>query len=73
MASQKLTVTVRVNVEISPAALKTIVAMTKQLAGRNEKGYYRVDTADAVSRMISRFLAEKGFDDYVQHRDHYPS
>ena len=65
--------TVRINavVEITAASLQTIVAQAKKRAGRNEKGYYRVDTADKVAEMISRFLLEKDFESYVKDGKNY--
>jgi hypothetical protein len=63
------TVIVNVNIEITTSALQTIVENAKKSVGRNEKGYYRVDTADKVSEIISRFLAEKDFDAYVMAGD----
>ena len=65
------TIVVHVNVEISTESLQTIVETVKQLAGRNEKGVYRVDTADAVSNMISKFLREKNFEAYVKDVGNY--
>ena len=64
-------ITVHVNVEITTASLQTIVENVKQLAGRDENGVYRVDTADKVSEMISRFLFENDFEDYVKHIVNY--
>jgi broad-specificity NMP kinase len=49
-------ITVHVNVEITAASLKTIVENVKRIAGHDEKGVYRVDTADKVSEIISQFL-----------------
>ncbi len=60
------TVTVRANVEMTPGSLQWIVQNAKELAGKNEKGYYTVDTADKVGEMISRFLIEKDFESYVK-------
>ena len=57
---------IHINVEISATALQTIVAYAKQSAAKSESGAFRVDTADQVSEVISRFLEEKNFDDYVQ-------
>ncbi len=71
MNSEKETITIRVNVEIPPAALETIVGTVREMAGRNVKGHYQVDTADAVGTMISRFLAEKGFEAFVGEPAHY--
>jgi hypothetical protein len=64
-------ITVHVNVEITAASLQTIVDNVKHIAGRDEKGLYRVDTADKVSEMISRFLQENDFEGYVKHIENY--
>jgi hypothetical protein len=64
-------ITVHVNVEITTASLQTIVENVKQLAGRDENGVYRVDTADKVSEMISRFLFDKDFEGYVKNIENY--
>jgi hypothetical protein len=57
--------TIHVNVEISTTALQAIVANAKRLACKDADGICRVDTADQVSLMISRFLEEMNFDAYV--------
>jgi hypothetical protein len=64
-------ITVHVNVEITTASLQTIVENVKQLAGRDENGVYRVDTADKVSEMISRFLFDNDFEGYVENIENY--
>ena len=56
---------VHVNVQISAAALQAIVANAKKTADKDANGTYRIDTADQVSVIISRFLDEKDFDSYV--------
>jgi hypothetical protein len=56
---------VHVNVRISADALQAIVANAKLLAAKDVDGICRVDTADQLSIMISRFLDEKDFDKYV--------
>jgi len=71
MNESKDMITVHVNVEITTASLQTIVENVKQLAGRDEKGVYRVDTADKVSEMISRFLFDNDFEGYVKHIENY--
>ena len=65
MGLSENTLAVNVVIELPPAALQAIVENAKRLAGRNEKGHYKVDTADKVGEMISRFLAEKDFDGFV--------
>lgn len=64
---------VHVNVEISAVALQAIVANAKLTAPKDANGNYRVDTADYVSAMISRFLADRDFDSFVMDVDNYPS
>ena len=68
-ASNKLVV--HVNVQVSADALQAIVANAKLLAAKNANGVYRVDTADQLGIMISRFLDEKNFDSYVLDLDNY--
>lgn len=57
---------IHVNVDITAAALQSIVSYAKQLAHKNENGTLCIDTADQVSEMISRFLEEKDFEAYVK-------
>ena len=65
MNVSKDTIVVNANVEMTTKSLQTIVEKAKQEVGRDEKGVYRVDTADKVSEMISRFLLEQDFEGYV--------
>jgi hypothetical protein len=65
------TIEVHANVVMTTASLKAIVDNSKKLAGRNEKGHYTVDTADAVSGMVSRFLLERDFESYVRDEKNY--
>jgi len=69
MAEIKDTITVHLNVEMTTRSLETIVENAKKKVGRDEKGVYRVDTADSVSKMVSRFLLEKDFESYVELAD----
>jgi len=62
---------VHVNVEISAAALQAIVANAKHLAAKDSEGICRVDTADQLSIMISRFLDERDFDNFVLDLNNY--
>jgi hypothetical protein len=59
------TIKVHVNVEITPVSLQAIVKNAKIIAGRDQKGVYRVDTADKVSEMITKFLLEKDFESFA--------
>ena len=72
MDESRQTLVVRANVEITPGTLQTIVRISKEIAGPDEKGFYRIDTADKVSEMISKFLYEKDFEAYVQDKANYP-
>ena len=65
------TIAVRINVEMTPASLQAIVENAKKIAGTGDKGYYTVDTADKVGEMISRFLLEKDFEDFVTNIENY--
>jgi hypothetical protein len=71
MPAKKDTVIVRANVEMTATSLKAIVENAKKVAGPDEKGVYRVDTADKVSEMISRFLLESDFESFVKNVDNY--
>ncbi|MCP4690526.1 MAG: hypothetical protein GY859_20895 [Desulfobacterales bacterium] len=64
-------ITVHVNVEMTAASLQAIVENAKKMAGRDEKGYFRVDTADKVGELISRFLLEKNFESHVKDLTNY--
>ena len=72
MSTSKETILVRVNVELVTEALQAIVRIAKEITGPDERGIYRVDTADKVGEMISKFLLEKDFESYVQEIDNYP-
>lgn len=72
MSESKQTLLVRADVELTPEALQAIVQNAKEIAGPDDKGVYRVDTADKVSEMISKFLLEKDFEAYVQDIANYP-
>jgi hypothetical protein len=71
MTDDTPTVRVHVNIELSAASLQAVVTNSKKKAGRDEQGRYRVDTADALSALISTFLREKGFEAYAQDIDNY--
>jgi hypothetical protein len=71
MTASKEMITVHVNVDITVTSLQTIVENVKQIAGPDENGVYRVDTADKVSEMISQFLFEKDFEGYVNNIENY--
>lgn len=71
MSESKDTMVVRANVEMTTASLQAIVENSKKVAGRDEKGRYRVDTADKVSEMISRFLLENDFESFVKNIENF--
>ena len=71
MSKSKDTIVVRANVEMTTASLQAIVQNAKEVSGPDEKGVYRLDTADKVAEMISRFLLEKDFESYVKDIDNY--
>ena len=62
---------INVTIDISASTLQTIVKNAKQIAGADEKGIYRVDTAEKVNEMVSSFLKENAFDEYVNNIDNY--
>jgi hypothetical protein len=66
MTDEKDLIEIHVNLKITTASLRTIVENCKKITGRNEKGYFRVDTAGKVNTMISRFLLENDFEGYVR-------
>ena len=72
MGESKETITVNVNVEMTAASLQAIVENAKKVEGRNEKGVYRIDTADKVSEMISNFILENDFESYAKNIENYP-
>ncbi|RLC20732.1 MAG: hypothetical protein DRI57_04125 [Deltaproteobacteria bacterium] len=71
MPESKEMIDVHVNVEITTETIQAIVENAKKIAGPDEKGFYRVDTADKVSEMISRFLLENDFERYVKNVENY--
>lgn len=71
MPESKEMIDVHVNVEITTEILQAIVENAKKVAGPNNKGFYRVDTADKVSEMISRFLMENDFESFVKDIENY--
>lgn len=71
MSGSQNFIRVHANVDITVDTLQTIVANAKQVAGKDNKGIYRVDTAEKVSEIISKFLQEKNFERYVCNLDNY--
>ena len=64
-------ISVNVNVDIPTQALKRIVEQVKRQVGVGERGYYQVDTAAVVGKLISEFLLEKDFQAYSNDPAHY--
>ena len=71
MPEKKDTLIVRASVEMTAASLQAIVENAKNVSGPDERGIYRVDTADKVSEMISRFLLENDFESFVKNINNY--
>lgn len=71
MTAPSDTLVVNANVTITVGSLQAIVANAKKHAPRNEKGHFRVDTADKVSEMISRFLLENDFERFASDPANY--
>jgi len=71
MANRSDTVRVNVTLDISGETLQTIVRTAKEIVGRNEKGHYRIDTADLLEDLLASFIDENGFDAYVGNRENY--
>ncbi|MCG6908758.1 MAG: hypothetical protein LJE94_01385 [Deltaproteobacteria bacterium] len=71
MSQPDTTIAVNVIVEMTTEALQAIVEQAKRMTGRNAKGHYKVDTADKVGEMISRFLAAYDFDAFVNDPANY--
>ena len=71
MNESKETIRVNVNVEITPASLQAIVENAKIIAGKDQRGVYRVDTADKVSEIITKFLLEKDFESFALDIDNF--
>lgn len=62
---------IHVNLDIHPVTFQTIVANAKKNAGCDAQGRYHVDTAEMVGTIISRFLSENNFSEYVQNINNY--
>ena len=66
------TIEIHTNVIMTTQSLKSIVENSKRMSTRNEKGHYKLDTADAVGKMISRFLLERDFESFAEDQNNYP-
>ena len=62
---------INVTIDIATSTLQTIVENAKNIAGADEKGIYRVDTAGKVNEMVSSFLKKYDFNKYVNNIDNY--
>lgn len=71
MSENSQMIRVHVNIELSAAALKAVVANSKKKAGADGNGHFRVDTADALAALISRFLREREFDRFAEDMANY--
>ena len=66
--------TIKVNaiVTMTTASLQAIVGNAKVLVGPDAKGRFKVDTAELVNRMVSKFLMERDFESYVNDISNFP-
>ncbi len=71
MSESSPLVRVHINIELSTTALQAVVANSKKKVGPDEQGRYRVDTADTLAALISKFLQEKGFDEFARDTANY--
>lgn len=59
-------ITINTRIRIPAIIIETVVKNAKQMAGADEKGIYRVDTAEKLNELISSFLKTKNFAEYVE-------
>ena len=71
MSVESPQVRVHVNIELSAAILQAVVANTKKKGAAAAGGRYPMDTADALSALISRFLHENGFEEFAGDENNY--
>ena len=71
MSDNQDLIRVNANVSITVSTLQAIVANAKKRAGKDERGIYRVDTADAVNDMITKFLLDHDFETYAMDERNY--
>jgi len=64
-------ISINVTIDVSVSTLETIVENAKNNAGADEKGIYRVDTAEQVNSLVSGFLQKFDFDGYVNDINNY--
>jgi len=65
------TITIHATLKIGVDTLQAIVQNAKKLAGPDEKGHYRVDTAEAVNQLVSAFINTPAFDEYIKNLNNY--
>ncbi|PIE70535.1 MAG: hypothetical protein CSA22_07490 [Deltaproteobacteria bacterium] len=61
---------VNVNLDVTPDILQAIVRCSKAIQGPGMRG--KMDTADVLSMMVSKFLYEHDFQSYVSDTVNYP-
>lgn len=64
---------IHVKVTVTGTILTAIIENAKRMVDCDEKGGYRIDTADLVGEMISLFLEKYDFEGFVRAADNYPS
>lgn len=71
MEESNETLLINANIEITARALQAVVENSKIIAGKDKDGRYRLDTAEKIGEMISRFLFEKNFESYAEDIGNY--
>lgn len=71
MEESNETLLINANIEITARALQAVVENSKIIAGKDKDGRYRLDTAEKIGEMISRFLFEKNFESYAEDVGNY--
>ena len=71
MGNSTDTVRINVTVTIAGETLQTVVQTAKDIVGRNAKGHYRIDTADLLEDLLSRFIVEGNFASFVADPKNY--
>lgn len=64
-------ITINAKIDIAVDSLQTIVDNAKRISGADEKGIYRIDTSEQVNELISAFLENNGFGEYVKNPENY--
>jgi hypothetical protein len=64
-------VRVHVNIELPAACIEAVVANTKKKAVSKPQEGHRLEPADALSALISAFLQQNGFDEFVRDVHNY--